>query len=229
MTTFRLRRPRYADVAATLALFLAMGGTAYAVSTVVAPNSVNTAAIQDGAVTSPKLAAEAVNASKIEPGAVGNAKLAPGAVTNAKIASGAVNGASILDGSVGNHDLGAAVVGAGKLADGAVTHSKLAANSVTGADVSNGSITLADLRGIDVSGTMSYTLLAHACGKLTLAVSGATAGQVAVLSWTGAVPTHTVIGPLKVVSSTQIITYACNLSGTQVSVSGIGFRVVTFG
>jgi len=51
----------------------------------------------------------------------------------------------------------------------------------------------------------------------------------AFLTWTGAVPTHVVIGPLKVVSSTQIIAYACNLSASTVSGSNIGVRLVTFG
>lgn len=168
----KIRRPRYADLVATLALFFALGGTAYAAT-------IGTSDIQNGAVTTPKLANEAVS----------NAKLV----------------------------------------DGAVTHAKLAANSVTGGDVLNNSLTTADLRGIDESGTISFTLLAHSCGKLTLGVSGAQAGQSALLTWTGAVPTHIVLGPLKVVDATHIISYACNLSGARVIGNSIGVRVVTFG
>lgn len=64
----KIRRPRYADIVATLALFLALGGTAYAAT-------VGTSNIQDGAVTTPKLANEAVS----------HAKLAPNAVTGADV------------------------------------------------------------------------------------------------------------------------------------------------
>lgn len=219
MINIRLRRPRYADVAATLALVLAMSGTAYAVSDALAPNSVDTAAIQNLAVTNPKIAGEAVSNSKIEPGAVGSGKLATGAVTNGKLASGAVTSGKLATGAVTS----------GKLADGAVSHSKLAANSVTGVDVSDNSLTLSDIRGINETGPITFTLAANGCGKITFAVTGAVAGQAALLTWTGAVPTHVVFGPLKVVSSTQIISYACNLTGSTVSASNIGVRVVTFG
>ena len=79
-------RVRYADVAATLALVIAVsGGTAYAVVTTVPPNSVNTAAIQAKAVTQPKLATEAVSADKIEPAAVTHGKLAANAVTGGDV------------------------------------------------------------------------------------------------------------------------------------------------
>lgn len=94
------RRPRYADVAATLALVFAMSGTAFAVATVADPNSVDTAAIQNLAVTTPKIANEAVGNAKIEPGAVSAGKLASGAVTHAKIAANSVTG-----GDVSNHSL----------------------------------------------------------------------------------------------------------------------------
>ena len=79
-------RVRYADVAATLALVIAVsGGTAYAVVTTVPPDSVNTAAIQVKAVTQPKLATEAVSADKIEPAAVTHGKLAANAVTGGDV------------------------------------------------------------------------------------------------------------------------------------------------
>jgi len=78
------RRPRYADVAATLALVFAMGGTAYAV-TALPPDSVYTGAIQGLAVTTPKLADEAVSNRKIAPGAVTGGKVAADAITGSKV------------------------------------------------------------------------------------------------------------------------------------------------
>ena len=52
----KLQRPRYADVAATLALIIALGGTSYAV-TALPRNSVGTAQLKAHAVTKAKLAA----------------------------------------------------------------------------------------------------------------------------------------------------------------------------
>jgi hypothetical protein len=181
-----IRRPRYADVAATLALVLVMGGTAYAAATV------NTADIVDGAVTTPKIANEAVTNAKIEPGAVGT----------------------------------------GKLASGSVTHVKLGANAVTGSNVSSNSLTLADLKGVNETGFISFTINAHSCGKLTFTVSGAVAGQAAILTWmpTGnSIPTTLVIGPLEVVNSTTIVGYGCNTGSTAVTRTHMGVRVITFG
>lgn len=77
-----MRKParlRYADVASTLALLLALGGTAYAVTELPA-NSVGNA----------QLRADAVSAGKIRAGAVGASELAPGAVTGADVAADSV-------------------------------------------------------------------------------------------------------------------------------------------
>ena len=57
------KRLTYANVASTLALVLALSGAAYAVS--VAPNSVGTRQLKDGAVKTPKLADGAVTTQKV--------------------------------------------------------------------------------------------------------------------------------------------------------------------
>jgi hypothetical protein len=54
-----MRRPRYADITATIALVVALGGTSYAV-TALPRNSVGTAQLQAHAVTKGKLAAGVV-------------------------------------------------------------------------------------------------------------------------------------------------------------------------
>ncbi len=79
----RFRVVSYANVTATLALVVALGGTSYAAL------HVTTADIENGAVTSSKLANKAVVAAKIGGAAVNAAALAPKAVTPA-----AVNGAN---------------------------------------------------------------------------------------------------------------------------------------
>jgi hypothetical protein len=102
-----------------VALFVALGGTAVAVS------QIGTSGIQNGAVTNSKLHGNAVTGSKIANGAVGSSKLAKNAVTSSKIAAGAVGNSQLAGGAVGNS----------KLADNAVTGSKVADGSLTASDI----------------------------------------------------------------------------------------------
>jgi hypothetical protein len=82
-------RPRltYGNVVGTLALFIALGGTAWAV----AANSVGTSQLKNSAVTSPKLAN----------GAVTTPKLAKGAVTASKVGNKSLTGAQINAATLG--------------------------------------------------------------------------------------------------------------------------------
>jgi hypothetical protein len=101
------------------ALFVALGGTALAVS------KIGTGQIRNGAVTAKKLHASAVTRAKIKGGAVGSNQLANAAVTGSKIAPAAVTTSA--------------------LADNAVTSSKLADNAVTSSKVADGSLTAGDV------------------------------------------------------------------------------------
>lgn len=90
-----LRRLTYANVIATLALFLALsGGVVWAASKVGAgklkPNSVSAGKIKRNAVTAAKIRSNAVTATKIRDGAVGFAKLASGANVIAVASGGPV-------------------------------------------------------------------------------------------------------------------------------------------
>ena len=110
----------YANLTATLALFLALGtGGAFAASQL-APKSVGARQLRPGAVTAKKLRKKAVTAPKIKPLAVKQAKLANGAVSTGKLAAAAVTDQ--------------------KLASGAVSTEKLADGSVTGAKVDEASL-----------------------------------------------------------------------------------------
>jgi hypothetical protein len=88
--------PSPAMLVALLALFVALGGSAYAVKVASAPaNSVVTRSIKKGAVTRLKLANQAVGANQILDGAVGGPQIADGGVGTAEIANGAVTAAKI--------------------------------------------------------------------------------------------------------------------------------------
>jgi hypothetical protein len=109
---------------ALLALFVALGGSAWAVS------KVGTNQLKNNAVTTPKIRASAVNASRLANGAVTGPKIAPGAVGFDALADSAVQGSKIAP----------LAVGSGSLANGSVTATKLAEGAVGGSNVSVTSI-----------------------------------------------------------------------------------------
>jgi hypothetical protein len=113
-------RATYANVSATLALVIALGGGAAFASGQLGPKSVGEPQLRPGAVTAPKLRKNAVTPPKIAAQAVKRGKLAAGAVDNSKLAGGAVS--------------------TDKLAGGAVTSEKIAAGAVTGDKVDEASL-----------------------------------------------------------------------------------------
>jgi hypothetical protein len=108
-------RLSYANVMATVAVFVAMAGGAYAVIKL-PKNSVKTKQIKN----------EAVTAKKLKDGAVREGKLAEGSVVSAKIAEGAVGASKIADGSVDASKIAAGSVGAAALGDQSVGGAQLA-------------------------------------------------------------------------------------------------------
>ncbi len=106
------RRLTFSNAIALLALFIALGGTSYAV-TALPRDSVGTVQLQDGAVSVKKLRDRAVSAAKIGKSAVGPRQLRNGAVTGAKVRANAVTGAKVRDGSLTAADLAPGVLTGG--------------------------------------------------------------------------------------------------------------------
>jgi hypothetical protein len=92
-------RLSYANVMASAAMFVALGGGAYAVS--VPRNSVGPAQIRTNAVGASEVRTNAVGPREIKRGAVGQSELATGAVGGGDIAPGAIGQAQLGNGSVG--------------------------------------------------------------------------------------------------------------------------------
>jgi hypothetical protein len=114
------KRLTYANVASTLALILALGGSgAYAIAQLPS-KSVGARQLRPGAVTADKIRKHAVTAPKIEEGAVKGGKLANFAVREAKLAIA----------SVSNQ----------KLANSSVSTEKIAADAVTGAQLNESTL-----------------------------------------------------------------------------------------
>jgi hypothetical protein len=132
----RIPRPKlnYANVIATIALFVALGGAAVAAGLPkgsVGPKqlkrgAVTPAALRKGAVISGKIAPKAVTAGKLGANAVLPGNLGNGIISTAKLADSAVIAAKIKNGSVTTSKLNNGAVTTVKLADGSVTPAKLA-------------------------------------------------------------------------------------------------------
>lgn len=117
-------RLTFANVMSAIAVFLVLGGTAFAAAQL-GKNTVGTKQLKKNAVTK----------AKIKKGAVSGDKLAAGAVTDAKIKDGAVTGAKLGDNSVST----------AKIQNGAVNGDKVADGSLTGADINSSSTSFSQI------------------------------------------------------------------------------------
>lgn len=113
-----------ANVLSCIALFVALGGAAYAAGKI-GPKAVKAKNIANEAVTAPKLKKGSVISAKLATNSVINSKLANGAVTGAKIANGAITSGKLGKKAVTANALGAEAVTAGKLGAGSVSAAKL--------------------------------------------------------------------------------------------------------
>jgi|SRR5882757_8026101 len=188
-------RPRltYANVIASLALFVALGGSAVAAG--LAKNSVGPNQLKKGAVTGKAIRKQAVTAGKIAPKAVVAGKLGANAVlpgnlgagiistdkisasavtaekiknnvvTTNKITNAAVNSQKIAAGGVGTSNLAEKAVTTAKLNDGAVTAAKLAPEVLNNVQTLKSGQTL---RGVfSLGGTKAVTTKASAFGAIS--------------------------------------------------------------
>jgi hypothetical protein len=121
----------------------------------------------------------------------------------------------------------AATIGTADIKDGAVTHAKLASDAVKTGNVAANTITLADIKGIDAKGFVTFTIVGQHCSTIALGTGGAVAGQAGFLSWTGTPPAGIVLGPMQFLDSHASVVL-CNVSTSTVSVSNAGVRIITF-
>lgn len=106
-----LSRMTYANVVASLALFVALGGAGFAASQL-PKNSVGTSQIKNNAVVAAKIKSSAVESAKLKNDAVVAAKIKNGAIETAKLANDAVTGAQVKAGSLDASDITGAVAAA---------------------------------------------------------------------------------------------------------------------
>lgn len=115
-----------ANVLSCTALFIALGGTAYA-AVKLKPNQVKAVNIAKQAVTNAKIKTQAVTSGKIKNGGVVNADLGAGAVTSSNLAKEAVTSGALAKKAVTEAKLGPESVGTGKIDNEAITSAKISA------------------------------------------------------------------------------------------------------
>ena len=143
--------------AATILNFTGTGATATASDgtvTVDIPGG-QAGSLDDGSVTTAKLADGAVTTPKLADDAVATAKIADDAVTGDKIADNTIHGGALIDGTIPTGKIGDAqvtgdklstnAVSTGKVADDAITQAKIADDAVDTAQIADGAVTAVQL------------------------------------------------------------------------------------
>ena len=152
-----LRRVRgrltFANTTSLLALFVALGGTSYAATT---------------------LAANSVGSRQIRTNAVGSSEIAYSGVRMQDIRSGAVGRSEIGTGAVGQNEIRNDAVGPGELRSNSVAADEIQPNAVGTSELQDGGVDLADL---SPAAKAAFTLQREAVAKDGTAVAG-TAGSV---------------------------------------------------
>ena len=94
-------RITYANVMATIAVFLVLGGATAVAASKLGKNTVGTKQLKANSVTTAKLKRNAVTEAKLKTGAVTEQKVKDSAITTAKIKDGAVTGAKVQTATLG--------------------------------------------------------------------------------------------------------------------------------
>jgi hypothetical protein len=105
------------------------------------------------------------------------------------------------------------------------------AGAVNSSTVANNSITTADMLGADVSGHVSLSGVPNGrCSQVTMSISGAVVGQVAVVATNGSLQNGILLYAKRVESTGHVEADICNFSGTTMDpISDFPVRVITFG
>ncbi|HET9678197.1 MAG TPA: hypothetical protein VFP21_11920 [Solirubrobacterales bacterium] len=115
-----------ANVLSCIALFVALGGAAYA-AVKIPTNAVKARNIAPQAVTNAKIKTQAVTSGKIKNGGVNALDIGAGQVTNDKIATGAVSAKKIAKQAVTERTIANEAVTTGKIGKEAIDASKISA------------------------------------------------------------------------------------------------------
>jgi len=204
-------RLSYANVASTLALFLALGtGTAYAANEWTGENivdqSLTAADIQIGTIGTLRVQDNSLQAIDLAPDSVTASEIATDAVGDAEIANDSIDTGEIKDNSLIAGDLGTNSVGSLEIATGAVGTLEIANNTVSSADLAGGA----------ANGAINITAGSIAngrCAEVDTSITGAVAGDAVIFSINGVAPAGVLFYGVRVPSNGHVTLKVCNFTG----------------
>ena len=224
-----LRHFSFANVCSFLALTIALGtGTAYAANTVFSTD------IVDGEVMTADLANNGVTTGKIGNNQIRSADvrddtLVDGGLAAADLAASSVAGSEVVDGALTGADIAASSITGADIATGSIAGSDVLDGSLGSADIANRTVNMDDIDGADRSGAIAVGAISNGrCVTITGSVSGAEAGDAAILTTNGTIPNGMLIYAQRALTDAVEIK-VCNLTGaTSAAIADIPVRVITF-
>jgi hypothetical protein len=129
---------------ATLGVFIALGGSAYAV------NTVGSADIIDGEVKAPDIGANAVDSARVRDGTLNTFDVH--SFIGDDVIDGTLTGADISNNTVGVNDIGTFGVGSDEVVNDSLLQSDIQANAVTNDEVLNNTLVSADVNDNTLTG-----------------------------------------------------------------------------
>jgi hypothetical protein len=196
------------------------------------PGSVGTTELAADAVIGSKVADGSLNGDDIQDNSLTSADIGPSAVGSSEIATDGVGATEIQDGSIDSGEIVDNSLFASDLAPGSVGSSELQADAVDSGKVANNSLTLADIQGINNTGSVSFSSGAVAngrCRDFALTTPGSKVGEAVLLSVRGAVAEGMLLYGVRVAVDDQTIMKLCNFTGgTSPTITNLPIRVATF-
>jgi hypothetical protein len=135
------------NVVGFLALFVALGGTAYAVNTVgsadIIDESIQSADIKNGEVKAPDVAADAVDSARVRDNTINTFDVH--SFLGSDVVDGTLTGADIADFSLTEDDVATGTLGGVVIKNDSLLSNDIKDGTLTGADVADNSLTGADI------------------------------------------------------------------------------------
>lgn len=107
--------------------------------------------IQDGVITTDKIAANAVTAAKIAALTITAAEIAANTITASQIAANTITASEIAAGTITATEIATDTITAGQIAAGAIGTDELSANAVTAAKIAANTITAAEIAALTIT------------------------------------------------------------------------------
>jgi hypothetical protein len=134
----RIRRSlSFSNVVAVMALFFALGGSAYAV----AAGKIDGSQIAASSIPGNRLEAKAVGTNQLKPSSIGNAQLKGNAIATKQLQGGAVTEGKIKAGAVGANQIKPGSIGASQIQSGSITGTQVKSGSLGATQINQTTLT----------------------------------------------------------------------------------------